>query len=107
MQEFAAKDKAVKLLMARERAQAAADDFDGLDDAELPEDYNDEWKAELEYTKSGKLLCNIANIILILENDPALAGHIVHDLFTGMDSAKDGLPWNKNANQLTRPTTSS
>lgn len=101
MQEFAAKDKAVKLLMARERAQAAADDFDGLDDAELPEDYNDEWKAELEYTKSGRLLCNIANIILILENDPALAGHIVHDLFTGMDSAKDGLPWNKNANQWT------
>lgn len=101
MQEFAAKDKAVKLLMARERAQATADDFDGLDDAELPEDYNDEWKAELEYTKSGKLLCNIANIILILENDPALAGHIVHDLFTGMDSAKDGLPWNKNANQWT------
>lgn len=101
MQEFAAKDKVVKLLMARERAQAAADDFDGLDDAELPEDYNDEWKAELEYTKSGKLLCNIANIILILENDPALAGHIVHDLFTGMDSAKDGLPWNKNANQWT------
>lgn len=101
MQEFAAKDKAVKLLMARERVQAAADDFDGLDDAELPEDYNDEWKAELEYTKSGKLLCNIANIILILENDPALAGHIVHDLFTGMDSAKDGLPWNKNANQWT------
>lgn len=101
MQEFAAKDKAVKLLMARERAQAAANDFDGLDDAELPEDYNDEWKAELEYTKSGKLLCNIANIILILENDPALAGHIVHDLFTGMDSAKDGLPWNKNANQWT------
>ena len=101
MQEFAAKDKAVKLLMARERAQAAADDFDGLDDAELPEDYNDEWKAELEYTKSGKLLCNMANIILILENDPALAGHIVHDLFTGMDSAKDGLPWNKNANQWT------
>lgn len=101
MQEFAAKDKAVKLLMARERAQAAADDFDGLDDAELPEDYNDEWKAELEYTKSGKLLCNIANIILILENDPALAGHIVHDLFTGMDSAKDGLPWNRNANQWT------
>ena len=101
MQEFAAKNKAVKLLMARERAQAAADDFDGLDDAELPEDYNDEWKAELEYTKSGKLLCNIANIILILENDPALAGHIVHDLFTGMDSAKDGLPWNKNANQWT------
>lgn len=101
MQEFAAKDKAVKLLMARERAQAAADDFDGLDDAELPENYTDEWKAELEYTKSGKLLCNIANIILILENDPALAGHIVHDLFTGMDSAKDGLPWNKNANQWT------
>lgn len=53
---------------------------------EVP-DYNDEWKAELEYTKSGKLLCSIANI-LILENDPALAGRIVHDRFTGMDAAK-------------------
>lgn len=103
MQEFAAKDKAVKMLVARERAQSAAEDFDDVDEeaAELPEGYSDEWKAELEYTKSGKLLCNIANIILILENDPALAGHIVHDLFTGMDAAKGGLPWNKDAGQWT------
>lgn len=98
MQEFASKDKSVKLLMARERSASVADDFG---DVEMPEDYTDEWKAELEYTKSGKLLCSIANIILILENDPALAGRIVHDRFTGMDAAKEPLPWRPQPGQWT------
>ena len=80
MQEMAAADKNVKLLMARERSASVADDFG---DVEVPEDYSDEWKAELEYTKSGKLLCSIQNIILVLENDPALKGRITHDEFTG------------------------
>lgn len=96
MQEMAAADKNVKLLMARERSASVADDFDSV---EVPEDYNDEWKAELEYTKSGKLLCNIQNIILVLENDPALKGHITHDEFTGYDVITGGLPWNKQAKQ--------
>ena len=82
--------------MARERQQSVADDFA---DVELPEDYSDEWKAELEYTKSGKLISNINNIILILENDPALAGKIVHDLFSGFDAVRGGLPWNPNAEE--------
>ena len=98
MQEFAASDKAVKLVMARDKQKEVADDFGGV---EVPEDYNDEWKAELEYTKSGKLLCSIANIILILENDPALAGRIVHDQFTGMGAAKSSLPWKPQPGQWT------
>lgn len=98
MTEFASQDRNVKLILSRDKQQAAADDFA---DVELPEDYNDGWKGDLEYSKSGKLQCTIGNIILILENDPALRGHIVHDLFAGYDGVVGGLPWNKNATQWT------
>ena len=98
MTEFASQDRNVKLILSRDKQQAAAEDFSGI---ELPEDYNDEWKADLEYSKSGKLQCTISNIILILENDPALKGHIVHDLFAGFDGVVGGLPWNKKATQWT------
>ena len=98
MTDFASQDRNVKLILSRDKQQAAADDFAGV---ELPEDYSDEWKADLEYSKSGKLQCTIGNIILILENDPALRGHIVHDLFAGYDGIVGGLPWNKNATQWT------
>ena len=98
MQELASQDRNVKLLMARERQQSVADDFG---DVEIPEDYSDDWKADLEYSKSGKLQCTIGNIILILENDPALRGHIVHDEFSGFDAVVGGLPWNRHAKQWT------
>ena len=98
MIDFASQDRNVKLILSRDKQQAAADDFA---DVELPEDYNDEWKGDLEYSKSGKLQCTIGNIILILENDPALRGHIVHDLFAGFDGVVGGLPWNKKATQWT------
>ena len=98
MTEFASHDRNVKLILSRDKQQAVADDFA---DVELPEDYNDEWKGDLEYSKSGKLQCTIGNIILILENDPALRGHIVHDLFAGFDGVVGGLPWNKKATQWT------
>ena len=98
MTEFASQDRNVRLILSRDKQQAAADDFAGV---ELPEDYSDEWKGDLEYSKSGKLQCTIGNIILILENDPALRGHIVHDLFAGFDGVVGGLPWNKKATQWT------
>lgn len=98
MQQFASQDKKVKLLLARERSASASDDFG---DVELPEDYSDEWKAELDYTKSGKLQSTIGNIIMILENDPALKGHMARDLFSGFDAVIGGLPWNKKATQWT------
>lgn len=95
MQEFASRDKAVKLLMSRERGTAAED----FEDIELPSDYSDEWKAELEYSKSGKIQCTIANIITILENDPAFSGRLVHNLFSGANTIIGGAPWNKQASQ--------
>lgn len=101
MQEMASRDKNVKLLIARERAHAVAEDFGDLQEVEIPQGYSDDWKAELEYSKSGRLQCTIGNIILILENDPALRGRITHDLFAGVDAVEGGLPWNKHATQWT------
>ena len=98
MQEFVSRDRKTRLLLARERSASAAEDFDGV---ELPPEYDDSWKAELDYSRSGKLQCSMGNIILILENDPALKGHIVHDLFTGFDTAVGGLPWDRHAAQWT------
>lgn len=98
MQDFASSDRNVKLLMSRERQQSASDDFA---DVEVPEDYSDEWKAGLEYTKSGKLISNMNNIVLILENDPAIAGKISHDLFSGFDAVRGGLPWRPDADKWT------
>ena len=95
MQELAAADKQVRLLLARERSASVADDFGGVEARE--EGYNDGWKAELEYTKAGKLLCNTYNIICILENDPALKGRLRHDEFTGYDVVTGGLPWDPKA----------
>ncbi|MCM1078518.1 MAG: virulence-associated E family protein [Bacteroidales bacterium] len=94
MLELCARDKNVRLLMARERRASAADDFA---EVEPPEGYTDDWKAELEYTKSGKLISNVSNIMLILENDPALAGKIRTDLFSGFDTVCGPLPWNAHA----------
>ena len=96
MQDFASKDANVKLVLLSDKKKEIADDFD---EVELPEDYSDEWKKKLEFNKHGKLVCSIANIILILEHDPALAGRITHDLFSGFDAVRGGLPWNKNAEE--------
>ena len=96
MQEFASKDGSVKMTLARERRMAASDDFA---DVELPEDYSDEWEEQLETSKSGAVQSTISNILLILENHPAFAGHITHDLFSGVNAVVGGLPWNQGAKQ--------
>lgn len=98
MQDFVAKDSSVRLLLARERQEAAADDFG---DVELPADYSDKWKAGLEFDKRGNILSTIANTELILENDPAFAGHLTHDTFAGIDAVVGGLPWDKKATEWT------
>ena len=98
MQDFASKDANVKIMLLSDKKKEIADDFG---DVELPEDYSDEWKKELEFNKHGKLVCSIANIILILEHDPALAGKIWHDQFSGFDAVRGGLPWNPKATAWT------
>lgn len=102
MQEFAASDKRVRVLLTSERLAEAGCDFAGIevtgDEAEEVRDSTG-WMEGLDYDKKGALKSTAKNIIAILENDPALAGHLWHDLFSGFDLVKGGLPWDSGAVQ--------
>lgn len=98
MQDFAAKDKRVRVLLTKERQASAGADFSDIDDQDDADQDND-WMAGLDYTRAGKIASTSKNIIYILENDPKLAGHIWHDLFTGFDLVSGGLPWDRKATQ--------
>lgn len=101
MQDFAAKDKHVRVLLTKERQADINDDFDDVDisdDADA--DTNDTaWMEGLDYDRKGTIKSTAKNIIAILENDPKLKGHIFHDLFSGFDLVRHGLPWDKKTTQ--------
>ena len=102
MQDFAAKDKTVRVLLTKERRANAESDFADVDldgDGETPEEANTDWMADLEYDRKGAIKSTAKNIICILENDPGLSGHLWHDLFSGFDLVKGGLPWDRKATQ--------
>ncbi|MBQ6378444.1 MAG: hypothetical protein IJJ56_06575 [Prevotella sp.] len=102
MQDFAAKDKTVRVLLTKERQADVESDFDGLDldgaDGAVSEKSTD-WMADLEYDRKGAIKSTTKNIITILDNDPRLAGHLWHDLFSGFDLIRNGLPWDRKAVQ--------
>ena len=102
MQDFAAKDKTVRVLLTKERRADAESDFADVDldgDGETPAEANTDWMADLEYDRKGAIKSTAKNIICILENDPGLSGHLWHDLFSGFDLVKGGLPWDRKATQ--------
>ncbi|MDF2902390.1 MAG: hypothetical protein K0S25_28 [Bacillus sp. (in: firmicutes)] len=90
MMEFSSKDKRVKKVLGEERVASIHEDF------EVEKD----WLEELEYNKNGtKLLSTRENILLILENDPNLAGKIAINEFSHRAVIKEKLPWaNTSAN---------
>lgn len=98
MCELAANDAGVKKLLARERVESAAKDFEGIDLAdERPADSNDEWMKDFDVDGKGNIKSTAGNAMLVLENDPALKGHIYHDQFSGFDIVVGGLPWDRKA----------
>lgn len=99
MQDFAAADKEVRVLLTKERLADADSDFAGVDAGEEAKETNSDWMAELDRDRKGTVKSTARNIICILENDPALAGHLWHDLFSGFDLVRGGLPWDRKAAQ--------
>lgn len=95
MQDLVAEDKAVRKLLTRERREEAKAYFEGITDEE--EDDDDEWQGELEVDKNGKKKSTLKNILLVLNNDKGLAGHLFHDDFTSFDLVRGGLPWDRGA----------
>ena len=105
MQERAAADSRVRVLLTKERRKGAEDDFGGVEVPSGDEDgsgkaeEDEGWMAALDYDRKGNIKPTAANIMAVLENDPRLKGHIWHDLFSGFDLVVGGLPWDAKATQ--------
>lgn len=106
MCDLAGSDSLVARTMQEERAQRAQraqNDFEGVEAPDEGEERKEkpakggDWMAGLEYGKNGNITVNTNNILLILRNDPKLAGRFWHDDFSGFDMADDTLPWPRQA----------
>ena len=83
MCEYAVRDNKVNAMLADEKRAEAMRDF--TDD--------EGWAKHLERGKHGKLVNNLRNITLILNNDPTLKGIVFNQLADGME-IKGDVPWN-------------
>lgn len=100
MQEFCTKDEKVRRQLGAERLQDAVADFstetEGGADMSAPEGpENNDWIAMLDVDKKGNYYNTIANVSIILENDPNLKGRFALDDFTKKKTVLKNLPWRK------------
>ena len=94
MQDFVASDKAVRVLLTKERLADADSDFADIDAAKTTaKDANTDWMEHLDYDRKGALKSTINNTVEILENDPEIKGHLRLNLMGDLISVVDGLPW--------------
>jgi putative DNA primase/helicase len=84
MIDEALKDKHVKITLGKEQLSLASEDF---------KDEEMEWLTELTRDQRGNIVSSAPNVILILENDPALKDRIAMNDFVHRVVIKDGLPW--------------
>lgn len=92
MSSFAASDEKVRLLIGKERLADAMDEFEELDEKEI----DVSWVKKLTIDRtSGRIEEKIENIIIILENDPLLAGKLALNEFCYKMTIKENLPWRK------------
>ncbi len=88
MSELAIKDDKVSLLLAKERAESAIEDFTPI------KGENSEWATHLELNQNGTIKSTIDNIWQILENDPNLKDKFALNEFSGCGEVLGSLPWN-------------
>ena len=88
MAEFASQDDRVKKQLFDDKADTA-DEFDVLPDADK------DWTAKLRYTEKGALAQTIENAVLILQNDPKLAGCLAFNEMDHNIVVRKSLPWRK------------
>ena len=85
MVELAGKDKRVTAQIVKDR-KAQVDDFD-----DLGEDTG--WESKLKTTEKGTIAQTIENAVIILQNDPRLAGRIAYNALSYNIVAVKSLPW--------------
>jgi len=91
MTQLAANDERVKVQLVNDRTAEATNDFD----APIDESQPDDWKKRLKITEKGALAQTIENVVLILENDPNLAGCLALNEMEHNIVIKRNLPWRK------------
>lgn len=96
MAELARKDKDVNLDIVKQQTDRAQEAFKDLPGAEPGESGIDamEWLAELETDARGKIVGSIENILIVMRNDPNLAGRFGLNLFRSRGMVLGALPWN-------------
>lgn len=96
MAQLASEDARVKTQLVADRTAQALEDFD-----DLPEDQKTEdWRAKLKITEKGALAQTIENVVLILDNDPRLAGCLALNALEHNIVARKDLPWREISGSL-------
>ena len=92
MSRLASEDKNVSGLLAKERIEQAREVF-GISQPETGQEEDTDWVLRLTRDGNGRVEKTIANVTLVLENDPLLKGKIVTDEFASCGMTTGGLPW--------------
>lgn len=94
MAKMARADKEVSTLLIKEKFERAKK-VSGLESPAREEDGNVDWVLNLTKDGNGKIEKTIANVTLVLENDPLLKGKIVIDKFASCGMVLGALPWDQ------------
>lgn len=100
MCEFATGLGAVRKMIGQERLAAAAAEFEEVDGEEISTEAGD-WLTEMDVDSKGVFKQTIANVVLLLENDPNLKGALGYDEFRRSECICKGLPWKKKLGEFT------
>lgn len=92
MNELAAADIKVKVLIGKETMGAAAEEFKAV---ENEDEDSDNWLVELSRTDRGVLRNTSENFALIISNDANLKKKIAYDEFSNRICVHGQLPWRK------------
>lgn len=90
MTELAAADDGVKAQLLADRNEEIMAAFDST-----PADGEENWTAQLRFTKDGSISSTIQNVVIILEHDPKLAGRLAYDEMEHNIVSVSPLPWRK------------
>lgn len=94
MARLAAEDKKVKAQIVAERTAEAMADFDApVEEEPAEEKPAEDWRGKLKFTDRGGLAQTIENAVIILRNDPKLAGALALNEMEHNIVAKKSLPW--------------
>ena len=86
MAGWVTRDPAVKETIGRERLADASEEFGAIGE-------DVDWLKKMDTTKKGAYLSTPKNVMLLLENDPALAGKLSEDSFAHRILVHGALPW--------------